>query len=321
MLLAILGVMQDDGRIGVGLPAGIPDLADQDIAVGADRAGHIRRRLHHMDGEHPVVGARHIIAVAAGDADLLNGFPQRHADGKIAGVGIQVAADAVGEIQVQVVSLLYKGDRAVGILDAEIIGAEIQQPADVQPQIAAVGRGIVHHQRGIVQNPRGAGRHRRAVQVGGAVRVGHMGRGRIVQLRRVVRRVGPAAQRKAEIDRGRIAHPQLQRVAALLQLLQLGRGVFLPVDRHRDGLDVLHQVDLPMGRRVIVGVVIVVGRILRVGRRRPQGAQKPEKSRQQAPAQRARYPFCSLHRIPLHILPATAIPHPCRPAEASAKTA
>ena len=163
LLLAVFGVVQNHRRVGVGLPAGLPDLFDENIPVGADRALHVRGRLHHVDRKHPVLAARHIVAGRAGHTDLVDDLAQRDAEREVAGVGVGVRPDAVREVQIQRVALLREGDPALRVVDADIVWAEIQQPADAQPQEAVIGRRVLDHQRGIVQNAGGPGRYGLAV--------------------------------------------------------------------------------------------------------------------------------------------------------------
>ena len=294
--------MQNNSRIRVGLAACLPDFSDQNVPVGADRPRHICRRFDDMDGKDPVSGARHIVAIASRNTDFINCFPQRHPDGKVSGVGIGILPDAVREIQIQIIVFLLEGNAAFRIIDAEIIRAEFQQPADVKPQIAAFSRSIVHHQRRVIQDARSAGCHAVSIQVGCTVCICYMNRGRFIQQRLVVRRIGAAAQREPKIDGSRIPHTHFQRCTALLQGLQLLRRILLPVDGQSNRFDVLHQVDRPVRCRVIAGVIIGVLRSLRVGRHRAENAKQPKKPYPGKPPNPMHDPFCCFHQqspIPL----------------------
>ena len=113
--------------------------------------------------------------------------------------------------------------------------------------------------------PAAPGRDGLAVQIGRAVGVHGLGRGRFIEPRRVVGRIGAPAQRKAKVDRSGIPDPHFQRFSVAFHLLQLPWGVLLPVYGQRNRLDVAHEVDLAVGRSVITGIVVVVLRGLGVG--------------------------------------------------------
>ena len=130
-----------------------------------------------------------------------------------------------------------------------------------------------------------------------------MGRRARVQAGRVVGVVGAAAQRKAEVEGSRVPHLHLQRRTGVLELLEFGAGILLPVDGHRDLLHVAHQIDIAAACCVVAGIVIVVLRRLGPDRHEPRGQQHPQRRQQQA-ARPAQYPSCLFHRSSLSIRPA-----------------
>ena len=257
---AVLGIAQHNrGRTVVLI--GDPVFLDSDAAIAADVSV-----IDFFDGirdykvDEPVcLLTVEIFCDRNGNAVQRAGEGGRQ--GEISRSGVNVTADAAGEIDIEilvVLATLIKGDLAIGIFDVVITGAVVEQPGNVHPQIAAAPGGVLLHQAGIIQNPLCSRSHCSAVQHGGIVGIGYIGGARLIQQRLVVCVVGAALQTKQEIEGGAVPHLQGERLAVLLHLMKLIQRIIRAIDCHGDAPDIAHQVHTSVGRGIIIRIIISI---------------------------------------------------------------
>ena len=247
-LLSVHGVGKHHHRVPVFL-VGLPFLPDRDVSVGGDMSGVLLRGGLDLDGEAPALGARHIVAVLSRDHDLIRLFFQPHGNAEGTRVRVEVGADPVRKIDVEVFLIvplaLTEGDIALPVLDGKVPGAEFQHPGDIRPEAGGL-HGGAQHQGGIVQDCLRTGRDFRSVQVLGVMGIDGLHGLRLRKEGRIRVVISSSAERKLEIEGDGVADVHFQRRSVLLLFLKFFLCIFFPVDRDGDRGHVLHQVDVSL---------------------------------------------------------------------------